>query len=190
MKKLIREFMMDCPMCDKVHMIKEYEDITTDIIKDEAITYKEKYYYCENASDEENIFVDGELLNENLLNGRNEYRKKHGLLTSYEIADIRKEYGLSQVDFARLLGWGDVTIARYETKAIQDEPYDMILRQVRDDACFAAELLQKNIDKFTDEKVKKIKINIEAKALNEEEPKKRESLKKMYTKFTSLSNSA
>lgn len=36
MKKLIREFMMDCPMCDKVHMIKEYEDITTDIIKDEA----------------------------------------------------------------------------------------------------------------------------------------------------------
>ena len=45
MKKLIREFMMDCPMCDKVHMIKEYEDITTDIIKDEAITYKEKYYY-------------------------------------------------------------------------------------------------------------------------------------------------
>lgn len=49
MKKLIREFMMDCPMCDKVHMIKEYEDITTDIIKDEAITYKEKYYYCENA---------------------------------------------------------------------------------------------------------------------------------------------
>ena len=71
MKKLIREFMMDCPMCDKVHMIKEYEDITTDIIKDEAITYKEKYYYCENASDEENIFVDGELLNENLLNGRN-----------------------------------------------------------------------------------------------------------------------
>ena len=37
MKKLIREFMMDCPMCDKVHMIKEYEDITTDIIKDEAI---------------------------------------------------------------------------------------------------------------------------------------------------------
>ena len=51
MKKLIREFMMDCPMCDKVHMIKEYEDITTDIIKDEAITYKEKYYYCENASE-------------------------------------------------------------------------------------------------------------------------------------------
>jgi len=37
MKKLIREFMMDCPMCDKVHMIKEYEDITTDIIKDEHI---------------------------------------------------------------------------------------------------------------------------------------------------------
>ena len=187
MKKLIREFMMDCPMCDKVHMIKEYEDITTDIIKDEAITYKEKYYYCENASDEENIFVDGELLNENLLNGRNEYRKKHGLLTSYEIADIRKEYGLSQVDFARLLGWGDVTVARYETKAIQDEPYDMILRRVKDDAYFAAELLQKNIDKFTDEKVKKIKINIEAKSLKEEEPKKRESLKKMYTKFTSLS---
>lgn len=40
-----------------------------------------------------------------------------------EIVAIRESYGLSQVDLAKLLGWGEATISRYESKAIQDEAY-------------------------------------------------------------------
>ena len=43
---------------------------------------------------------------------------------------LEKKYNLSQVDFSRLLGLGDVTITRYEIKAIQDETYDSILRNL------------------------------------------------------------
>lgn len=49
-----------------------------------------------------------------------------GLLTSDEIVAIRESYGLSQVDLAKLLGWGEATISRYESKAIQDEAYRKI----------------------------------------------------------------
>ena len=43
-----------------------------------------------------------------------------------EIVAIRESYGLSQVDLAKLLGWGEATISRYESKAIQDEAYRKI----------------------------------------------------------------
>ncbi|MCR5033004.1 MAG: DUF4065 domain-containing protein [Lachnospiraceae bacterium] len=86
--------------------------------------------------------------NENLLNARNAYRMKHGLLTSDEIVAIRESYGLSQVDLARLLGWGEATISRYESKAIQDEAYDNMLRLIKDNPLQALEFLKKNADKF------------------------------------------
>lgn len=187
MKNLIREFEMDCPICDKVHLIKEYEATSTAIVKGEDVEYIEKYFYCENAKEDERIFVNGKLLGENLLNGRNAYRKKHGLLTSYEIADIRKKYGLTQVEFARLLGWGDVTIQRYETKAIQDETYDSILKRFREDISFVSELLQKNRNTLSSEKVKKLSEKIKSKEVEAEEFDRRTVLKKDYVNFITAS---
>ena len=73
---------------------------------------------------------------------------------------IRESYGLSQVDLAKLLGWGEATISRYESKAIQDEAYDMLLRLVKDDPLKAMELLKKNSNKFSESKSKEIKKNI------------------------------
>ena len=96
------------------------------------MTYEEKFYFCENADGEENEFETGKMINENLLNARNAYRVKMGLLTSDEIVTIRESYGLSQVDLAKLLGWGEATISRYESKSIQDEAYDTMLRMVKD----------------------------------------------------------
>lgn len=86
--------------------------------------------------------------NENLLNARNEYRKAHGLLTFNDIVAIREKYGLSQVDLAKLLGWGEATISRYESKAIQDDAYDNMLRIINDNPLAALDLLQKNGEQF------------------------------------------
>jgi len=61
---------------------------------------------------------------------------------------IRESYGLSQVDLARLLGWGEATISRYESKAIQDEAYDTMLRLIKDNPLQALDFLKKNADKF------------------------------------------
>lgn len=82
------------------------------------------------------------------MNARNAYRVKHGLLTSDEIVAIRESYGLSQVDLARLLGWGEATISRYESKAIQDEAYDTMLCLIKDNPLRTLEFLKKNAEKF------------------------------------------
>ena len=100
------------------------------------------------------------MTNENLLNARNAYRIKMGLLTSDEIVAIRESYGLSQVDLAKMLGWGEATISRYESKAIQDEAYDTMLRFIKDNPLQALEFLKKNSDKFPLRKRLEIKAKI------------------------------
>ena len=156
----VRAIHMKCPLCDKIHDIEERVRVAKTIIKDEEVEYEEKFYRCANCDEEENEFVSGKIENENLLNARNSYRKAHGLLTSDEIIAIRENYGLSQVDLARLLGWGEATISRYESKAIQDDAYDNMLRIIRDDPLSALELLQKNAECFSDLKIFVIKQKI------------------------------
>ena len=147
---LLRKIHMDCPLCDKTHEVEERKRFATITLKGDEVTYEERFYFCANTDKGENEFESGLMVNENLLNARNAYRVKHGLLTSNEIVAIRGNYGLSQVDLAKLLGWGEATVSRYESKAIQDGAYDTMLRQVKDNPLQALELLKKNADKFSD----------------------------------------
>ncbi len=157
---LVRKIYMECPLCDKTHEIEERKRIATTTLKGEKVAYEEHFYFCENADEEENEFETGAMTNANLMNARNAYRVRHGLLTSDEIIDIRENYGLSQVDMARLLGWGEATISRYESKAIQDEAYDTMLRLIKDNPLQALEFLKKNADKFSDTKRQEIRLKI------------------------------
>lgn len=157
---LIRKIHMDCPLCDKVHNVEERKRITTITLKGVEVVYEEKFYFCANVDEAENEFETGAMTNRNLLNARNAYRIKMGLLTSDEIVGIRENYGLSQVDLAKLLGWGEATISRYESKAIQDESYDIMLRLIKDNPLQALEFLKKNANKFSVEKYSEIKMRI------------------------------
>lgn len=157
---LIRKIHMDCPLCDKVHDVEERKRITTITLKGVEVVYEEKFYFCANVDEAENEFETGAMTNRNLLNARNAYRIKMGLLTSDEIVGIRENYGLSQVDLAKLLGWGEATISRYESKAIQDESYDIMLRLIKDNPLQALEFLKKNANKFSVEKYSEIKMRI------------------------------
>ena len=157
---LVRKIHMDCPLCDKVHDVEERKRMTTITLKGVKVAYEEKFYFCANADEDENEFETGAMTNRNLLNARNAYRRKMGLLTSDEIVSIRERYGLSQVDLAKLLGWGEATISRYESKAIQDESYDIMLRLIKDNPLQALEFLKKNANKFSGMKYSEIKKEI------------------------------
>ena len=134
--------------------------MTSITIKGDKVFYEERFFCCVNVDEEENEFETGAMANDNLMNARNAYRVLHGLLTSEEIVGIRESYGLSQVDLARLLGWGEATISRYESKAIQDEAYDTMLRMIKDNPLVALELLKKNEDKFSETKRKYVRSKI------------------------------
>ena len=191
MKKdsLVKKIFMECPLCDKIHEIEERKRIATTIIKGEVVDYEENYYFCQYSDEDENEFTVGRMEDRNLLNARNEYRRCHGLLTSDEIIEIRESYGLSQADFARLLGWGEATISRYESKAIQDDAYDNMLRIVKNDPLKAFELFQKNSDKFNNVKKVEIRERIIANLdMYGREYLKRQALESEYISFKGLSD--
>lgn len=158
--KVIDKVNMYCPICGKTHDVEKRIRKASMVIKEDIVDYQECYFFCEYGDDEENEFVTGGMMNSNLMNARNVYRVMHGLLTSDEIVAIRELYGLSQVDLAKLMGWGEATVSRYESKAIQDESYDIMLRFVRDNPLKALELLEHNKASFSDEKYAGIKIRM------------------------------
>lgn len=181
---LIKKINMECPLCNKVHEMEERKRMATTKIKGEYVEYEERYYFCPYSDEEENEFAPAKMENDNLLNARNAYRVKHNLLTSHDIVEIRERYGLSQTDLAKLLGWGEATISRYESKAIQDEAYDNMLRIIKDNPLRAYKFLQRNRDKFTSSKNleirNKITFNLD---LYGREYLKRQALESEYVNF-------
>lgn len=68
----------------------------------------------------------------NLEKAYEKYRDKHNLLSPDEIRKIRERYGLSQRALSRLLGWGEITIHRYESGAVQDNVHNSTLHLIED----------------------------------------------------------
>ena len=100
---LIRKIQMDCPICDKIHEIEERSRIDKIIIKGEEVAYEETYYFCINAYEDESEFVTGKMLNDNLFNALNMYRKAHNQLTSDDIVTIREKHEVFQAYPDKLL---------------------------------------------------------------------------------------
>ncbi len=77
-----------------------------------------------------------------------EYRRIHGLLQPAEMARIRRRWGLGQRAFALLLGWGEITLHRYESGSLQDAAHDAQLRMAECPENVRL-LLQANGDRLT-----------------------------------------
>ena len=93
-------------------------------VKDKIISYDE-YYLVDEFGEE--IF-NREIVIENDNRLYNTYKKQKNLLTSTEIKEIRKKYGLTQKEYAFIIGVGEITVHRFEKGAIQTEAVDSIMR--------------------------------------------------------------
>lgn len=56
------------------------------------------------------------------------YKKQMNLLTSLEIKNIRKKYGMNQKEFALSIGINEFDIYRFENGSIQTKTVDLIIR--------------------------------------------------------------
>ena len=177
-----------CPICNCEHEIIIKEKKSNSTIKGQRIPYMEKVYFCSNADEEECEFVDSKMLDENLLAARDAYRIANNLLTSSEIKAIRSKYSLTQLDFAKLLDCGDVTITRYETKQIQDKSHDEQMRQFENDSAYAYKCLLEHEKCFSKSRFLELK-NLFMNIIDEEgeEQASRQLLSLQYVRYDSPS---
>jgi len=136
-----------CMICMQEHQIEIVIERTKNIFKNEEIKYDEKMFYCPNA---EEYSIPEDFIKENDKNMKDAYRKKVGLLESEDIKNIRETYRMSQKDMARILGWSESTITRYETHQVQDNAHDSILRKISNDPRWLFEFLEDNKSQISD----------------------------------------
>jgi putative zinc finger/helix-turn-helix YgiT family protein len=180
-KFLIKEVNYSCPFCEKKHKVEVYESGTKALVKKKPVEYKEIFYFCPKCKEE---FYPDNIMDNNLNRARDSYKKMNGLLTSSEIKEIRNYYKLNQKEFANLFGWGDITIQRYESKCIQDETYDEIIRRAKDDPQFVYKELKRHRNGFTEERFKEIEVFlIEIIKKIQVSYLKKEELKALYVDF-------
>lgn len=141
-----------CPNCEKitnVQHIKADEDIT---VKGDRINVLVEYYKCLECGVE---FDDPKSNHDPLAIAYKEYRRRHGMMQPNEIRELRKRHGLTQKEFCKLLGWGEVTLSRYENGALQDYTHNTILQLIKDPRNLL-DLIELQGDFLAEEKRKKL----------------------------------
>lgn len=137
-----------CPDCEDNNVFVYKREIVINV-KGEEVVAEEEFCRCEKCGEE---FQTAEQMNQNNIRALDAYRKAHNLLTSEEIKNIRNKYKISQVEFAWFIGVGEKTITRYETKQIQEESNDRLMRLVDTDYNYAMQSLKQAKEKFDEER--------------------------------------
>lgn len=129
-----------CDSCMEQHEVYTVKLEEKGTFKGELVDFSAIYEYC-SILDE---YSENEaLMRMNNLSQKDAYRIKVGLLTSYEIKEIRDQYQISQKDFSEVLCWGGATITRYENHQVQDRAHDDILRKIKSDPKWFLEMLER-----------------------------------------------
>ena len=110
-----------CDFCRKEVCTTSKMCRVTHTVKGDDITVDEEIHSCPDCKNE--LWVPGALAKV-----YDAYRERNGLLSSAQIKAIRESYGLTQNLFAKLLGFGEKTITRYENGSIQDVAHDNLLK--------------------------------------------------------------
>lgn len=114
-----------CLSCDQEVSPRIEERLETYPVHGEAISVNAKVAVCPGCG--EDIDVE-ELDDASLLAAFEEYRRRHHLMTPDEMRSLRGRYGLGVRAFALLLGWGELTLHRYESGSLQDDAHETQLR--------------------------------------------------------------
>lgn len=118
-----------CPECGDDRKVNLIERRETYPVRGEPITVDAEVAVCSICG---SGVSDLDIDQNNMLKVFDSHRIKHGLLTAGQIVGLRERYGLSQRSLAGLLGWGVVTIQRYESGSLQDKAHDAVLRTLAD----------------------------------------------------------
>jgi len=127
--KEISKIKKECPVCETERALVYGEMDEVLKVRGEDIEITSKLNYCPEGN---HYFYDVEDEEDKFQAAYREYKRRKGYLQSEEIKSLRKQYRLSQKNFARLLNWGDITIHRYESGAIQDDAHNDFLRMLLD----------------------------------------------------------
>jgi putative zinc finger/helix-turn-helix YgiT family protein len=121
---MTKDICWNCGKETNLEYIEKYENI---LVRGENINVLVKYYKCNECG--------GEYEDQNydpLFLAYKEFRIHHNMMQPNEIRALRQRYGLTQKELSKLLGWGEVTLSRYDNGALQDDSHEIMLQMIKD----------------------------------------------------------
>lgn len=117
-----------CPICGEGHVTSHIEMVESEY-KGETRMLPSHYQLCDTCHSDFAGAGEGRLNKRAIMAFR---KSVDGLLTGSEILALRKRYGMTQDQAARLFGGGPVAFSKYENDDVaQSESMDSLLRLVR-----------------------------------------------------------
>lgn len=113
-----------CPNCEKETKLEHVCAKEVVEVRGEPIEVDSEYFKCMECGEE----FENTRGPDSLALAYEKYRHTHEMLQPSQIREHRKRYGLTQKELSCLLGWGDVTLSRYENGALHSEAHEKILR--------------------------------------------------------------
>ncbi len=113
-----------CPNCEKeteLELVRTREVVE---VRGEPIEVDAEFFKCTKCG----VDFENTRGSDALVLAYREYRHRHDMLQPQQIRDWRKRYGLTQNELSRILGWGGVTLSRYENGALHSGAHEKILR--------------------------------------------------------------
>ena len=127
-----------CPNCNKEvdysikeNLIEKYRGKEVNII--------EKVLICNKCNEE--IF-EQKVEQENFEKLYSKYRKVANIITPIEIINFRESYNISQREFVSILGWGKMTINRYERGSLPNQSHNDYLKLIIADRIIFEEVVE------------------------------------------------
>lgn len=120
---------MFCPACHDLRDRRIVHRRETLPVRGEMIEVDAEVALCATCDEEVTDMAMGDAI---LERAYAVYRLRHGTLSQEQIKTLRESTGLSQRGFARLLGWGEVQVHRYETGALPDDAHNSLLVALQD----------------------------------------------------------
>ena len=115
---------MKCFQCQKGKMVSQVAEMTAHV-RGEEITVRTEATVCNRCGFQ--VLTD-EQANAYTIASADAYRKKHNLLTTKELKEIRRRLGMSLRAFDKYLRVSEASPKRWETGLVQDEAMDELIR--------------------------------------------------------------
>ena len=146
-----------CPVCEKEVKVEPANTIRKVNVRGEIFEVPVKLYRCLECGYDQ--IEDHDDPQDEIDIAFREYRKKHNMLQPEEIKSIRKKYGLTQQELARILGISPATLSRYENGGLQEAAHDRLLQFVSEPRNMFA-LIEKNISILPEDRMEELKNKI------------------------------
>ncbi len=114
-----------CPHCRVSKEFRLHSKEETVSVRGVDVAVPAQFLVCTNCSGE---FNDPLSEFDQMELAYREFRSKKGMLQPEQLKSYRRDLGLTQRELCQLLGWGKVTLSRYESGWLQDESHDRALQ--------------------------------------------------------------